>query len=82
VQSAGIRRVHRRYLVDIAFWYPAKADNVDADEAQPARGYFGAGTYLAIDIENNDNFDVINGMDLLTKCDFAMWRNGNFSLRM
>jgi hypothetical protein len=82
VQSAGIRRIHRRYLVDIAFWYPTTTDDGDAEGVQRAHGYFGAGTYLAIDIENNDNFDVIIGMDILTKCDFAMWRNGNFTLRM
>jgi hypothetical protein len=54
----------------LGVWYTA-----DCGET---KGYYGFDPILGADFKDNADFDVLIGMDLITRGDFHIRRDGNF----
>jgi hypothetical protein len=77
IHSVGGARTHKTYLVHVGFWYEG---NNDLD-SEPLRSYFGMPDALeVIDIFNNHSFDLIIGMDILSRCELTFRKSGEFIL--
>jgi hypothetical protein len=66
--------IHTAYSFQLGVWYA-----VDEGESQnQTRGYYAFEPILGCDFKDNDDFDVLIGMDLIGKGDFSTTRSGEF----
>ena len=64
--------IHNAYSFVVGVWYEAE------DGSDRTRGYFGFEPILGCDFGDNQNFDVLIGMDIISQGDFAIKRGGEF----
>ena len=81
VKNLGATQSRRQYLVNLAIFYGERENQVDVYEQDSVRGYYGVGSLMAIEIDNNTNFDVIIGMDVLEKHELSIIKK-NFMLKL
>lgn len=66
--------IHTAYMFELGVWY-----EIDEGETQNAtRGYYGFDPILGCDFKDNDDFDVLIGMDLIGQGDISISRDGSF----
>lgn len=66
--------IHTAYMFELGVWY-----EVDEGQAQNAtRGYYGFEPILGCDFNDNPDFDVLIGMDLIGQGNFSTTRDGRF----
>jgi hypothetical protein len=66
--------IHTAYSFILGVWY-----EIDEGESQNrTRGYYGFEPIYGCDFKDNDDFDVLIGMDLIGQGDFSTTRNGEF----
>ena len=80
VRSARDERPHRVYL----FYLGINCEtNVVFDDVETTRSYYLLSqVQQAIQIPDNSQFDVIIGMNILSRCDFSITRHGDFTLTL
>jgi hypothetical protein len=61
--------IHNQYGFVLGVWYG------DRDR----RGYYGFDPILGVDFKDNDDFDVLIGMDVIGQGDLVINRNGDFT---
>jgi hypothetical protein len=66
--------IHTAYVFVLGIWYA-----VDEGESQnQTRGYYGFDPIMGCDFNDNEDFDVLIGMDLIGQGDFSITRSGEF----
>ena len=65
---------HTAYSFVLGVWYVQ--DNGDTNNQ--TTGYYGFEPTYGCDFKDNDDFDVLIGMDIISQGDFATKRNGEF----
>ena len=72
--------LHGLYLANIGIF---STHRVETGFLTPESSYYAFGEPVEImDIANNERFDAILGMDLLSRCEFEFDKTGNFTLRL
>lgn len=68
-------RLHTAYSFVVGVWYSQS----NGDAMNETRGYYGFEPVLGCDFQDNADFDVLIGMDIISQGDFATKRSGEFS---
>ncbi len=77
IKGSGGDHVHKRYYFHLGFF----CKNMTLLEEDPPETYYQlSDLFSAVDIEDNANFDVIVGMNILRHCDLEFKRNGDFKV--
>ncbi len=80
VKNVHNMNLHGLYLANIGIF---STHRVESGSFTPESSYYAFGEPIEImDIANNDRFDAILGMDLLSRCEFDFEKTGNFTLRL
>ena len=65
---------HNALSFVLGVWYVTE----EGDPLNETRGYYGFEPIFGADFKDNDDFDVLIGMDVIAQGDFAIMRNGAF----
>ena len=65
---------HTSYSFVLGVWY-----TIDGGRAlSETKGYYGFDPILGCDFKDNEDFDVLIGMDIISQGDFSTTRDGHF----
>lgn len=67
-------QIHTAYSFVVGVWY----SYTNGDSMNETRGYYGFEPVLGCDFHDNEDFDVLIGMDIIAQGDFSTKRNGEF----
>jgi len=66
--------MHTAYVFVLGVWY-----EIDEGQSQNrTRGYYGFDPIMGCDFKDNEDFDVLIGMDLIGRGNFSTTRDGEF----
>ena len=66
--------IHTTYSFALGVWYTVGG----GDTLNETKGYYGFEPVLGCDFKDNDDFDVLIGMDIISQGNFSTKRNGEF----
>jgi hypothetical protein len=66
--------MHTSYSFVLGVWYAQDG----GETLNETRGYYGFDPILGADFKDNDDFDVLIGMDIISQGDFRTTRSGEF----
>ncbi len=80
IKNVHDENVHSLFWVRFGFWC---ADNVPMGAQESGNSYYGLEDPVeVINIADNDRFDAILGMDILSRFDLAFSKNGEFCINL
>lgn len=80
VKNVHNMNLHGLYLTNVGIF---TTHRVEGNSLVPESSYYAFDEPVEVmDIANNERFDAILGMDILSKCPFDFDRSGNFTLRL
>lgn len=65
---------HTAYSFALGVWYSMD----DGDITNETKGYYGFEPVLGCDFKDNNDFDILIGMDIISQGDFSTKRDGTF----
>lgn len=82
ISGVGGLRAHRTFLFGLGFWCESEPKQL-LDESEIGSSYYGLPeAEEAVEIPDNNVFDVIIGMNTLGKFDLTFRRTGDFTLQL
>lgn len=72
LQNVSDIQIHKTYTFVLGVWYG------DDNQSGSLKGYYGFEPVLGCDFYDNDTFDVLIGMDIISQGDFSTKRSGDF----
>lgn len=65
--------MHNQYAFVLGVWFGSPGGD---------RGFYGFDTILGVDFKDNDDFDVLIGMDVISRGDLTLLRDGSFTWQL